>query len=73
MVNILISVLGFVLLLLLLTEEFRDSLRQLWRRFSSQPRGKYLAYPLALVLGLAAAGLIGFSLWFFVSTTFSYD
>jgi len=73
MVNLLISVLGFILILLLLTEEFRDTLRQLWRRFTSRPRGKYLAYPVALVLGLAAVGLIGFSLWFFVTTTFSYD
>ncbi|MEJ2069227.1 MAG: hypothetical protein P8X65_01660 [Syntrophobacterales bacterium] len=73
MLNLAFSALGFLLLLLLLTEEFRDSLRKLWRRFTSRPRRKYLAYPLALVLGLAALGLIGFSLWFFVSSTFSYD
>ena len=73
MLSLAFSVIGFLLILLLLTEEFRDTLRQVWRRFTLRPRGKYLAYPLALVLGLAAAGLIGFSLWFFVSTTFSYD
>ena len=73
MLSLALSVIGFLLILLLLTEEFRDTLQKLWQRFTSQPRGKYLAYPLALVLGLAAAGLIGFSLWFFVSTTFSYD
>ena len=73
MLNLALSALGFFLILLLLTEEFRDTLRQVWRWLTSRPRGKYLAYPLALVLGLAAAGLIGFSLWFFVSTTFSYD
>jgi len=73
MLNLAVSVLGFLLILLLCTEEFREALRKLWQRHTSRPRGKYLAYPLALVLGLAAAGLIGFSLWFFVSTTFSYD
>ena len=73
MLNLALFALGFFLILLLLTEEFRDTLRQVWRWLTLRPRGKYLAYPLALVLGLAAAGLIGFSLWFFVSTTFSYD
>lgn len=73
MLNILISTLGFVLLLLLLTEEFRDSLKKLWTQLTSKPRGKYLAYPLAVALVLAAAGLMAFSLWSFVSTTFSYD
>ena len=73
MMDLLISLLGFLLILLLCTEEFRAALKKFWQRHASQPRAKYLAYPLALVLVLAAAGLIGFSLWFFMSTTFSYD
>jgi hypothetical protein len=73
MMNLVISLLGFLLILLLLTEEFREALKKLWQRLTSQPRGKYLAYPLALVLVLAAAGLIVFSLWTFMSITFSYD
>lgn len=71
--DLLISILGFLLILLLCTEEFREGLKKLWRRYTTQPGGKYLAYPLALVLGLAAAGLIVFSLWTFMTTTFSYD
>lgn len=73
MMDLVISLLGFLLILLLCTEEFRGVLRKLWHRQISQPGGKYLAYPLALVLGVAAAGLIVFSLWSFMSTTFSYD
>lgn len=73
MLNLLLTALGFLLILLLCTEEFRESLKKLWQRQTSQPGGKYLAYPVALALGLAAAGLIGFSLWTFLSTTFSYD
>ena len=73
MMDLFITLLGFFLILLLLTEEFREFLKKLWHRQTSQPGGKYLAYPLALVLGVAAAGLIVFSLWSFMSTTFSYD
>ncbi len=73
MMDLFISLLGFLLILLLCTEEFREVLRKLWQRQTSQPGGKYLAYPLAVTLGLAAAGLILFSLWTFMTTTFSYD
>jgi hypothetical protein len=71
--NLLITLLGFLLILLLCTEEFRGGLKRLWRRHTSKSRAKYLAYPVAVVLGLAAAGLIVFSLWTFMATTFSYD
>jgi len=71
--DLLFSLFGFLLILLLCTEEFREGLKKFWRRHASQPGAKYLAYPVALVLGVAAAGLIVFSLWTFLSTTFSYD
>jgi hypothetical protein len=73
MVNLLLTVLGFLLILLLCTEEFRGGLKKFWRRQTSHPGVKYLAYPVALALGLAAAGLIIFSLWTFMSTTIAYD
>jgi hypothetical protein len=73
MLKILLSAAGFLLLILLCSEEFRDSLQRQWRRLTALPRGKYLAYPLAAALALAAAGLILFALWSFLSTTFSYD
>jgi CRISPR/Cas system-associated protein Cas10 (large subunit of type III CRISPR-Cas system) len=73
MVNILISAVGFLLIILLCTEEFREALKTLWRRLTARPGAKYLAYPLAVVLILAAAGLILFSLWSLLSTRFSYD
>lgn len=71
--DLVISLVGFLLLLLLCTEEFREALKRLWRRRVSQAGAKYLAYPVALVLGVAAAGVIVFSLWILLSTTFSYD
>jgi hypothetical protein len=73
MVNILLFTVGFLLLILLFTEEFWGFLKYLWRRLTVRPWMKYLAYPLAAALLLAAAGCIGFFLWSVVSTTFSYD
>jgi hypothetical protein len=73
MVNILLFTVGFLLLILLFTEEFWGLLKYLWRRLTVKPWMKYLAYPLAAALLLAAAGCIGFFLWSVVSTKFSYD
>jgi hypothetical protein len=73
MAKILISLLGFLVILLLCTEEVRASLKNLWTRRTQTRRGKYLAYPLAVALALAAAGLILFSLWTFLAIPFSYD
>jgi hypothetical protein len=73
MVNILLFTAGFLLLILLFTEEFRGFLKYLWRRLTVKPWMRYLAYPLAAALLLAAAGCIGFFLWSVVSTKFSYD
>jgi len=73
MVKILLSAAGLLLVILLLTEEFRDFLKSLWRRSTVRPGMKYLAYPLAAVLFLGAVGLIAFSLWSLFSSTFSYD
>ncbi len=73
MTKILLAILGLLIILLLLTEEFRDALKKFWRNHTRTRRGKFWAYPLALVLALAAAGLIVFSLWVFLSAAFSYD
>ena len=73
MLKILLSAAGFLILILLCTEEFREALRRQWQRLNALPPGKYLAYPLAALLAVAAAGLILLALWSFLSTTFSYD
>jgi small-conductance mechanosensitive channel len=73
MLNILFAAVGFLLIILLLTEEFRDFLKYLWRQLTVRPGMKYLAYPLAAALFLVAAGFIVFSLWSLFSTKFSYD
>ncbi len=73
MLKILLSAAGFLILLLLCTEEFRGSLRRQWQRLRAHSPGKYPAYPLAALLAVAAAGLILLALWSFLSTTFSYD
>jgi hypothetical protein len=73
MLNILFAAVGLLLIILLLTEEFRDFLKNLWRQFTVRPWMKYLAYPLAAALFLVAVGFIVFSLWTLFSTKFSYD
>jgi hypothetical protein len=73
MLNILFAAIGFLLIILLLTEEFRDFLKNLWRQFTVRPWMKYIGYPLVAVLFLIAVGFIVFSLWTLFSTTFSYD
>jgi hypothetical protein len=73
MVNILLFTVGFLLLLLLFTEEFWSFLKYLWRRLTVRPWMKYLAYPLAAFLLLAAAGCIVFFLWSVLGINFSYE
>jgi len=73
MVKMLLFIVGFLLLVLLFTEEFWGVLKYLWRRLTVRAWMKFLAYPLAAALLLAAAGCIGFFLWSLVSTKFSYD
>jgi hypothetical protein len=73
MLNILFAAVGFLLIILLLTEEFRDFLKYFWQKSTVRPWMKYLAYPLAAALILVAAGFIAFSLWTLFSTKFSYD
>jgi hypothetical protein len=73
MLNILFAAVGFLLIILLLTEEFRDLLKYLWRQFTVRPWMKFLAYPLAAALFLVALGFIAFALWSLFSTKFSYD
>jgi small-conductance mechanosensitive channel len=73
MLNILFAAVGFLLIILLLAEEFRDFLKYLWRQLTVRPGMKYLAYPLAAAFFLVAAAFIVFSLWTLFSTKFSYD
>ena len=73
MVKILLFTVGCLLLILLFTEDFWSFLKYLWRRLAVSPWTRYLAYPLAAVLILAAAGCIGFFLWSVLSIKFSYD
>ena len=73
MLNILFAAVGFLLIILLLTEEFRDFLKYLWQQLKVRPWMKYLAYPLAAALFLIAVGFIVFFLWTLFSTKFSYD
>jgi hypothetical protein len=73
MLNILFAAVGFLLIILLLTEEFRDFLKYLWKQFTVRPWMKYPAYLLAAALFLVAVGFIIFSLWTLFSTKFSYD
>ncbi len=73
MLPVLVSLLGFLLLLLLCTEEFRGTLWSFWKRQTSGSSRKYLAYPLAFLAAVAALGLIAFSMWLLLSSGFSYD
>ena len=73
MKNILLFSLGFFLLIFLFTEEFWGLLRHFRQWLTNRPGMKFLAYPLASVLLLAAAGCILFFLWSVVATKFSYD
>ncbi|MDD2903798.1 MAG: hypothetical protein PHU44_15335 [Syntrophales bacterium] len=73
MVHILLFTLGFFLLILLFTEDFWVFLRHLRQWLTVRPGRKFLAYPLAAAVLLAAAGCILFFLWSVVTTQFSYD
>jgi|GEM_PF-2173145 hypothetical protein len=73
MLKVLLSAAGFLLFILLCSEEFRKYLLHYWRRALASSRGKYWAYPVAAALALAAAGLMLFALWSLVTATFSYD
>jgi hypothetical protein len=71
--NLFCAAVGFLLIILLLTQEFRDLLKNLWRKSTVRPGMKYLAYPIAAALFVIAVGFIVFSLWCLLSTRFSYD
>lgn len=73
MVDLLLSAAGFLVFILLCSEDFRQLIKDWWQRSSAFPGGKYLAYPLAAALALAAAGLMLFALWSLLSATFSYE
>jgi hypothetical protein len=65
---------GFLLLLLLFTEEFARSLAWLRDLLKQNPRLRFIAYPLAIVLVILAAFLILNSLIsLFGSAPFSYE
>lgn len=73
MLDLLLSAAGCLVFILLCSEEFRNFLKHCWQRSSAVPGGKYVAYPLAAALALAAAGLMLFALWSLLSATFSYE
>jgi hypothetical protein len=65
---------GFLLVLILCSEEFKRLVKYLWKVISRYPRLKVLCYPLAVVLIMAAAALIANSfITLFVTVLFSYD
>jgi hypothetical protein len=65
---------GFFLLLLLFSEEFRRLVRWFRNIVQQYPRLKFLFYPLAALLVIAAAALIANSmLHLFGTVLFSYD
>jgi nitrate reductase gamma subunit len=65
---------GFLLLLLLFTEEFARTAAWLRTQLAQYPRYRLIAYPLIAVLLLAAGIVIATSLIEFATTTpFSYE
>ena len=65
---------GFLLIIILFTEEFARALEWLRARLKRSPRGRIIVYPLLLLLIVAAGFIIVTSLIKFSSTlTFSYD
>jgi hypothetical protein len=73
MLPLLLSVAGVLVIGLLCSEEVRALVQRLRQRPPQNPRVRYALYTLAALLALAAAGLILFSLWFLLTTRFSYD
>ena len=69
----LLVVAGFFLIVIFFSEEFQQGLRRLQVLLKQRPRLKYVAYPLAALLGLAAAALIIHALVHLAASRFSYD
>ncbi|HEY9073412.1 MAG TPA: hypothetical protein VIN67_04685 [Desulfobaccales bacterium] len=69
----LLFVAGFLLILFFCTESFQQGLVRLHSTLQRRPRLKYLAFPLASLLGLGAAALIIRALVHFAAGQFSYD
>lgn len=69
----LLFVAGFLLIVFFCTESFQQGLARLHSILQQRPRLKYLAYPLAALLGLGAAALIIRALVHFAAGRFSYD
>jgi len=65
---------GFLLVIMLFSEEFARALKWLRTRLKGSPRGRIIVYPLLLLLIVAAGFIIVTSLIKFSTTlTFSYD
>jgi hypothetical protein len=64
---------GLLLLIFLATEEFNRALSWIRAALLRRPGLKPLVYPLAILLGLASAGLIVSACLSLLSLTFSYD
>jgi hypothetical protein len=65
---------GFLLVIILFTEEFARALKWFRSRLQNSPRSRFIVYPLILLLIAAAGFIIVTSLIKFSTTlTFSYD
>jgi len=74
MLEILLTAAGFLIIILLCTEECRVLVRRLGQNLQERPRTRLLVGLLALILALAAAGFILYSLWLLVGgPRFAYD
>ena len=73
MVSLILFYAGFLLLLILFTEEFGRAVQWLRARLEAHPRYKVIAYPLIFLLMAAAGIIITSTLIRFATLTFSYD
>lgn len=73
MLPILLSVAGLLIIGLLCSEEFRALVKRLRQRPPQNHGTRYALCALAILLALAAAGLLIFSLLSLFSSKFSYD
>jgi len=64
---------GFLLIIILFSEEFARALKRLRAHVQRYPRHRIIIYPLVLMLLVAAGLIIAASLIDFSRLTFSYD
>ncbi len=73
MASLILFYAGFLLILILFTEEFGRAVHWLRATLKQYPRYKALAYPLIFLLTVAAGLIITSTLIRFAALTFSYD